>query len=238
MIRIAICDDNPLELKRLHKRLDDHIETQLADKSILVYPYNSSKNLYNDIQSKDVADIFILDVDMPYMNGFQLAYAIRKKNPVASILFMTAHMEYAAEGYKVQALRYINKMGKQNQLFEALDLAISTYEQQQNTFLTVVYNRNYFHIPYIDIIYVQRADRQLEIHTRTNDIIIDSRGLHELYELLRDDRFIFVDRGTFVNADYVQRIENNEIILINNEHLSISRRLVSDVKNSIASYWQ
>ena len=45
------------------------------------------------------ADLALLDIDMPGMNGLELAGRIRKIHPDISIIFITAFSQYALEAY-------------------------------------------------------------------------------------------------------------------------------------------
>jgi len=60
---------------------------------------------------KDNFDLCILDVMMPYKDGFTLAKEIREKNKEVSLIFLTAKTmkEDILKGYKVGADDYLNK---------------------------------------------------------------------------------------------------------------------------------
>lgn len=60
---------------------------------------------------KDTFDLCILDVMMPYKDGFTLAKEIREKNKEVPIIFLTAKSmkEDVLKGYKVGADDYLNK---------------------------------------------------------------------------------------------------------------------------------
>lgn len=55
------------------------------------------------------SDLYFLDIEMPEMNGFELAKFMRKEAPSSMLVFLTSHLEYAVEGYEVQAFGYIPK---------------------------------------------------------------------------------------------------------------------------------
>lgn len=60
---------------------------------------------------KDIYDLCILDVMMPYKDGYTLAKEIREKNKDVPIIFLTAKSmkEDVLKGYKVGADDYLNK---------------------------------------------------------------------------------------------------------------------------------
>ena len=59
----------------------------------------------------------------------------------------------------------------------------------------------------------------------------------KLFETIGDERFIFIDRGAFINLDYIQKIENGEAVMTNGDSLPISRRLLPQVKLTINRYY-
>ena len=60
---------------------------------------------------KDTYDLCILDVMMPYKDGYTLAREIRERNTEVPIIFLTAKTlkEDVLKGYKVGADDYLNK---------------------------------------------------------------------------------------------------------------------------------
>jgi two-component SAPR family response regulator len=57
----------------------------------------------------NAADLALLDIDMPGMNGIQLAAAIKAKHPDTAILFLTGYAQYAVDAFAVRASGYLLK---------------------------------------------------------------------------------------------------------------------------------
>lgn len=221
----------------LQKDIEEYIHNRQHSIPITVSTFSSSAKVWFDLDDRDIADIYILDIDMPQIDGIELATHIRKKNPLAMIFFYTAHTEYATEGYKVEAMRYIVKGSSQDLLYEALDYAVHKFSISRQASITVNFNRDSSRIPLAEITYVQREGHLLYIHTRTLGTYTDPRGIKDFFGILKDPHFIFIDRGIIVNIDFIQRTESNEIVMYNNERLGISRRNITQVKNAIAALW-
>ncbi|MUT66509.1 response regulator [Paenibacillus sp. NEAU-GSW1] len=54
-------------------------------------------------------DVLFLDVEMPRLNGMELARTVASKLPGTRIVFTTAYKQYALEAFDVQALDYLLK---------------------------------------------------------------------------------------------------------------------------------
>lgn len=73
------------------KEIADLIEIYLQNEGYQVYKYYSSKEVLEDIQTKQI-DLAILDVMMPDIDGFSLCLKIREKYEFP-IIFVTAKVE-------------------------------------------------------------------------------------------------------------------------------------------------
>lgn len=102
-MRVLICDDEQkmidLEVSMLQKYC------QSANVIATFYAFTDSLSAENT----DEFDIAFLDIDMAELNGIELARRLRLKNPTAVIIFVTNFIQYAPEGYEVQAFRYLLK---------------------------------------------------------------------------------------------------------------------------------
>ena len=62
-----------------------------------------------DYLAGNPADLALLDIDMPEMNGIELASEIKKLWPDTYIIFLTAYSEYAFDAFSVRAGGYLLK---------------------------------------------------------------------------------------------------------------------------------
>ena len=63
------------------------------------------------------------------------------------------------------------------------------------------------------------------------------KPLKDIFEEIKDPRFIFIDRSCFVNLDHVVRITDNEVYLQDDHILPVSRRMVPIVKTALLKLW-
>ena len=72
---------------------------------------------------KDTYDLCILDVMMPYKDGYTLAREIREKNQEVPIIFLTAKSmkEDMIKGYKIGADDYLTKPFDEEELVSAIE---------------------------------------------------------------------------------------------------------------------
>ena len=104
-VKIVILDDE-LEFSKI---LDKKIKAYCARKDLLYdcKIFSSSKSLLSeDLSSVQAA---FLDIDLPDLNGLEIAAILRQRYPEMVLIFVTSFIEYAPSGYKVNAFRYLLK---------------------------------------------------------------------------------------------------------------------------------
>lgn len=231
MLKIALCDDDAAVLENIEACVLGCFSktTQRAE----VKTFTKSEHLAASIADGDRFDLYILDVEMPELNGFEVARKLRVYQPDAGIIFLTSHFEFADEGYKVRALRYVQKLKYQQDLPEALSEACLSLERADTKSLAVLHYGNLTRVLFRDIVYIQKAHRSLSVYTTEQGMIQDNRGLKELYGVLNDSRFIFTDRSYLVNIDFARQIEGYWMILKGGKKVPISRPMMPSVKQAI-----
>lgn len=111
--RALIVDDESPARKELRYLLQPFEDVQVVGEAA------NALEAMELIQNVEYSMIF-LDIDMPGINGIELAQQLRDKPNAPSIIFTTAHEEYAFEAFTVHALDYLLKPINPKRLEEAL----------------------------------------------------------------------------------------------------------------------
>ena len=107
MFRIAICDDESLFAEELKELLADY----LMEKGLVfeIDTYSSGEALVKlGIEVIRYTAVF-LDINMEKIDGIKAAEKIREVSREVFIVFVTAHVNYSLEGYRLDAVRYLLK---------------------------------------------------------------------------------------------------------------------------------
>ena len=105
MIQIAICDDSEVTLQHLNQSVSTILKSNQEAAAITLY--SSSESLSYDIEEGHFFDLILTDIEMPHMNGMELAATIRTYLSGALIIFITAYTKYALDAFELSAFRYI-----------------------------------------------------------------------------------------------------------------------------------
>jgi two-component SAPR family response regulator len=113
-MKILLVDDEQLQLIRL----ENTVKKVLPDAEIL--SFTNPKKAYEDTIDMKL-DIAFLDIEMPLINGIDLAKKIKKNNPLINVIFVTAYDKYALDAYNIHASGYVVKPVKVEKVKKELD---------------------------------------------------------------------------------------------------------------------
>lgn len=120
MYKILIADDEMIERMVLRKKLIDNF----GDRCEIRVAENGREVV--DKFGKDEADLLILDIEMPGMNGLEAARTIRDMGSDCNIIFLTAFNEfdYARQAISIHALEYLLKPCDEKELVLSVEEAM------------------------------------------------------------------------------------------------------------------
>lgn len=118
-LRIAVCDDEQAECELLEKYIREWAAFRAYQVAVLCY--SGGESLLQAFFQKSF-DLVLLDIQMQGTDGMCAARKIRAADFDTGIFFVTGYEDYLAEGYEVEAFRYLLKPLRREKLWEALDL--------------------------------------------------------------------------------------------------------------------
>lgn len=128
-MNLLIADDENLELKVLEKTVKKHFVDELE-----IFTAGNGRKA-SQICDEVKPDIALLDIEMPGMNGIELAKYIKEKYADCIIIFITAYdrFDYAIEAMHIKAFDYLLKPWKEEKLCELISTAIENVRSMQKT---------------------------------------------------------------------------------------------------------
>ncbi|MBU3875421.1 LytTR family DNA-binding domain-containing protein [Faecalicatena sp. AGMB00832] len=236
MLRIAICDDEQ-EMTTQVKRLTAlYFRTHCKETDIVCYQL--SENLLYDLTDGIFFDLLLLDIEMPGVNGMDLAETIQNKIPGAKIIFITSHLEYAITAYEFSVFRYIPKSMMEEKLPLALEDYFKLYSLERNDYYTVKVKNYVRQIPYRDILYILKDGKYAVLYLANDETIAVRRSLNQIYDEMKKEYLYFADRGCIINLANVVGMDDTGILFQNNRSVCISKAGSSGFKNAMLEFWE
>ena len=182
MLKIIACDDDVAFLDRLHRMIDRwSTETGTAVDVALVT--RGEDLLARHAASR--ADIILLDMIMPLVNGMDTARELRQADTAVRLVFLTSSPEFALESYEVRAFDYLLKPVTYERLAQLLD-ELSSMRPAATDELVIKTSFGYHALRLSDIA------QELEIHESTV-----SRAIR--------DKYVQCPRGVFPLRHFLSR---------------------------------
>ena len=236
-IRIAICDDEPVQGNIVKNYLEKYFNKKSIEIENLCFFSGEEILAYKNIHQ---IDIFILDMQMKELNGLLTGEGLREKNRNAVLIYITAYKDYAIEAYEVDAFRYILKPIQYEKLEKTMDAAIirlnkealiSRIEKNEKAFDDMFLIRNDdgdLAIKYEEIYYFEKDGRKVIINKKGDNISFGG-SIKSLLNVL-PPYFIKVHQGYVVNIKYIREVRGIEIHLKNGVTIKGSRDKIRELK--------
>ena len=235
-MKIAICDDEDIQLELLKKMVSDWAFEKQEE--IRFYTYHSAEQLLFAWEEQLGIDVLLLDIQMSGMNGMELARKLRKKREEVPIIFITGIKDYVFEGYSVDAISYILKPIQKEQFEQALEKAAARREKEEE-YLFIKDAGSIEKIRVKDIIYIESIGHDSYIYT-ADGIKRNQIGIHELEQRLNEKRQLFVKnhRSYLVSISKIASINKREMIMEDGTRLPIARGKWEQVNLAYLEYYR
>lgn len=214
-----IVDDEPLAVRLL----ESYVE-KTPDVTLLA-SFTDSINALNAIKERK-PDLLFLDIQMPNMDGMELAYSLPEETRV---VFTTAFKEYAFESYEVNAVDFLLKPVRYNKFLAAVEKVRKLYTPQtaiaQPTSPNTVFIRvdsEWRNISIDKIIYVNgMKDYVLFYMDDESKPLITHLTMKAVEDMLPKDKFLRVHRSYIIAVDKISKVDRNDCIYIGKEIIHI-----------------
>jgi len=230
-LNIAICEDE-IEQQQIIVEMLNNLE---INEKFLVHKFSSGEELIEAYAKSKRFSIILLDMKMKGIDGIKTARRIREYDLNCIIIIITSIVEYAIEGYHVNAFDFILKPVKKEQLNTILKRAINQI-RNKNEKLYVIENRDRkIVIKLSEIIYIESRGRKINVICETDTFLKNNNISSEEKELCNKD-FIRISRYYLVNLRYIKEIRSDAIILNNQWLLNLSPKLHKRVYDRFTDY--
>ena len=237
-MKIALCDDDCLELEKIKNAVDEFIVSNQSSHQITVETFTNGDSLLCQITKHGGFNLLILDIIMPGMNGIDLAKEIRINNSNCKIIFLTSSPEFAVNSYKVNALYYLLKPFSGTELKSLLNKTLDEIDEEKSNSVVVKEKSKLTRVQIHTIQYIESVKHTIIFHLRSNEVISCYGTMNEFYDiLLSDKRFIKCHMSFIVNMNYVISISNKNFVLVDKTLIPISRQVYQQVKNKYIDYF-
>jgi two-component system response regulator AlgR len=238
LLRVVIVDDEAPARSRLRDLLVDCAAKVPLE---VIGEASTGREALELLQGQD-ADLVLLDIRMPEMDGAELAAHLLKLPDPPAVIFITAYDEYAVKAFELNAIDYLLKPIRATRLAEALAKAraiaplradlLRGLSDAPRHHLSVTEGGKVYLVPIADILYFKAELKYVTIRTAQREYLIEESLTRLEQEYAK--RFVRIHRNCLVSRDAItgfERLSSAEadahwVVVLRGlaEKLAVSRR--------------
>lgn len=241
MLNILLCDDDTYMIETMCKTIERILKVE--ERKAKIHKFSDATLISDQILA--CCDIALLDIDFPESgyNGMDIARRLRSVRSDAVIIFVTNFIEYAPEGYEVQAFRYVLKRDMHSDINSIFPLALKQLNRET---LPIQMNGEIINIPLDDILYLEVQQHNVTAVTkrltaeRKHKEYIFYASLSDLEVRLEPLGFLRIHKSYLVNMKHLKKFQCRAATLDNGMVLRVGEKSYAEKKQKFLLWkgWQ
>lgn len=237
LLKIAICDDEEVfgeYLKQIVSKFFDEKKVQYE-----INLFGSGEEFVKLNLDMAKYHIVFFDVDMGELDGIATAKKLRELCKDTYIVFVTAFINYALDGYEVNAIRYILKNSSNfdksvNECIEAI-LDKMHYVIKMHRFS---FKEGTKEVNEDNIVYIESNLHELCFYIMKHQFEVNrmDETLNNIENILDNAKFVRIHQSYLVNMKYVKSMKLQKAMLIDGTELPIAKPRYKQVRKIFADY--
>lgn len=216
-LRCVAIDDEPLALDIISKFCERFGGIELS-------VYSDPAEGIEVIRKGDF-DLAFLDVEMEGINGLEIAAAVP---PEACFIFTTAYLDYAFDGFNLNAVDYLHKPFAYDRFKLAVEKAIKKLDYnehvQADKCIVVKQEYNNVSIPLADIAYIEAMEGYSKIFRTDGSCTLSRVILKTIGAMLPQKKFLRIHRSFIVAVDKIRSFSRQSVTLISGQTIPVGRQ--------------
>lgn len=216
-LRCVAIDDEPLALDIISKFCERFGGIELS-------VYSDPAEGIEVIRKGDF-DLAFLDVEMEGINGLEIAAAVP---PEACFIFTTAYLDYAFDGFNLNAVDYLHKPFAYDRFKLAVEKAIKKLDYnehvQADKCIVVKQEYNNVSIPLADIAYIEAMEGYSKIFRTDGSCTLSRVILKTIGAMLPQKKFLRIHRSFIVAVDKIWSFSRQSVTLTGGQTIPVGRQ--------------
>ncbi|MEM1230355.1 MAG: LytTR family DNA-binding domain-containing protein [Pseudomonadota bacterium] len=212
-LRVLLVDDEHLARERIKRML-------ATDAAFAVAGEASNGREAVELCHREQPDLVLLDIRMPGMDGLEAASHLAEMDQPPAVIFCTAYEEHAVQAFNLQAVGYLLKPVRKDDLLAALTqaqrvnkaqlaaLAAAEGAPRIRSHISARTRRGVELIPIDQVRFLQADQKYVTVGHDGGEVIVDDT-LRELEDEF-GDRFVRVHRNALVAVAHIQGLEKRD----------------------------
>ena len=230
MMNVCIVEDELAQAEELQNYIRKY--EKVSNETFYITHLYDGLDLVEDYKSQ--YDVILLDIQMKHMDGMKAAEKIRQVDADVIIIFITSTVQYAVQGYMVDALGYVLKPVSYPQFQQIFDKAVEKIAaKKKHVYIKVTDGERQLKIDCESVYCIESQRNNVVIHTDREEYITPG-PLKKFETMLMDYGFSKCHNAYIINLSFVEGVQKEEVLLTNGKSYPISRAKKKDFMTALA----
>lgn len=231
---IAICDEERMSLEYIAEKvkkkfLKYYIQTECEI-------FENPMYLLEKIEKSSYFQMYFLNVSMTEMDGIVVGNEIKKRDPEAKIIFLSAREADIFRTFEVGPFGFIRKSNFLEDLDHAIDDFCLRYREEGEAICWIEEkNGEYTPLKVQQVLFLKEEKNNVYAVTEKKSFWIEN-SLKEIEKKLNPYPFVKIDRSCMVNVAMINHMEKNKLFLDNGTELSMGYYYKKNVQKQICKF--
>jgi len=239
ILSIGVCDDDELVCEAVCMRIIKIFEN--CGIAVKCDKYVSPVALYKNIEKGNTKyDVLFLDIDMPKLNGIDLAKALKPLEESPDIIFVSNREDMVFDTFKVRPFGFVRKNNFTHDLHDVLRSYINL-RIVCNAYIALKLNNNSAikKVKVSDIVYIESYRNKKFVHMADGECVECLMQMSDFEKKLFEYDMVRIYKSYLINLKYVKRIDRTGVLLSFKDEeitLNVSRDKVQELKKTYLNY--
>lgn len=184
-----------------------------------------------DVIKREKPSIAFLDIEMENISGLTIASQLP---PETCFIFTTAYLNYAMDGFELDAVDYLHKPFAFSRFQTAFAKAVRRIEgasrpREDNRSLMVKQEYNTVNVPLRSILYIEAMEGYVKIFREDGICTVSRIILKNVGSQLPEEDFLRIHRSFIVSKSKIKSFNRQSVTLSSGVTLPIGRQYVNDM---------
>lgn len=238
MYTVALCDDEVVHLDQIKDMLDTYQE-QRTDCELEIECFDSAEALLLKVREQGYEpDLLLLDIYLQKEFGIEAARELRSMGNKSQIVFITSSVDHALEAYRVQAVQYLVKPVKEEEIFQLLDRLLEEDRQERIRYLVLRTEGRLSRVAVDRIIFCEAQGKNQKMHLTEGEEVLLHMTMTEIFRILSDyPEFVKVGASFIVNMEYIVNMNSRELVMDAEVNIHLPRGSYQQLRERYFEYY-